>query len=98
MFALHNATLLWRALPQDLTKPKPLYKDCFAFHKAVAAELHVSQKKKRAETQEKRKATLTAKKAQKRKREEAMDAEDIIESEEDGNDEHENHNGKRHKS
>ncbi|KAJ6600335.1 hypothetical protein DFH09DRAFT_1497797 [Mycena vulgaris] len=50
---LHNATLLRRLLPRALTVPRPLYTDRKAHHKEVAARLRVSQKSRRAQTQEK---------------------------------------------
>lgn len=61
MAALHNATLLRRALPIALTVPRPLYLDRKAHHTNIAATLRVSQVVKRARTQEKRKATIAAK-------------------------------------
>ena len=57
--------MLCRALPRVLTTPKPLYEDRRAQHYNVAACLHVSQAAKRNLTQQKRKATLAAKKAKK---------------------------------
>jgi len=77
LYALHNATLLRKALAQHLTKSKPLYEDRSSHHNILAAALRVSQKDKRTKTQEKRKATLAVKKAQKRKREEAMDENEL---------------------
>lgn len=64
-YALHNANMLRRALPRILTTPKPLYEDRRAHHYDVAARLRVSQAAKRSLTQQKRKATLAAKKAKK---------------------------------
>lgn len=64
-YALHNANMLRRALPRVLTTPKPLYEDRRAQHYDVAARLRVSQAAKRNLTQQKRKATLAAKKAKK---------------------------------
>ncbi|KAJ7756797.1 hypothetical protein DFH07DRAFT_773023 [Mycena maculata] len=61
MAALHNATLLRRALPIALTVPRPLYSDRKAHHYGIAVGLRVSQVMKRARTQEKRKATMAAK-------------------------------------
>jgi hypothetical protein len=72
MYALHNAALLQKVLPEDLIKPKSKYKDRRAHHNILATALQVTQMEKRAKTQEKRKATLAAKKAQKRKQEEAI--------------------------
>ncbi|KAJ7691617.1 hypothetical protein B0H17DRAFT_1159782 [Mycena rosella] len=62
MSALHNATLLRRALPVALTVPRRLYLDRKAHHYTIAAGLQVSQVVKHARTQEKRKATMAAKK------------------------------------
>ncbi|KAF7311326.1 hypothetical protein MKEN_01034300 [Mycena kentingensis (nom. inval.)] len=59
--ALHNATLLRRVLPLTLTLPRPIYTDRQSHHAQVAAALRVSQKTRRANTQEKRKATLAKK-------------------------------------
>ncbi|KAJ6608328.1 hypothetical protein B0H10DRAFT_2303295 [Mycena sp. CBHHK59/15] len=61
MAALHNATLLRRALPIALTVPRPIYLDRRAHHYGIATGLRVSQVMKRARTQEKRKATMAAK-------------------------------------
>ncbi|KAJ7835357.1 hypothetical protein B0H14DRAFT_3109979 [Mycena olivaceomarginata] len=61
MAAIHNATLLRRALPIALTVPRPIYVDRKAHHQAIATGLRDSQKMKRIRTQEKRKATLAAK-------------------------------------
>jgi hypothetical protein len=63
--ALHNATLLRRALPVALTVPRPLYLDRKTHHYNIAKGLRVSQLMKRARTQEKRKATMAAKALQK---------------------------------
>lgn len=57
--------MLCRALPHVLTTPKPLYEDRRAQHYNVATCLRVSQAAKRNLTQQKRKATLAAKKAKK---------------------------------
>lgn len=62
MAALHNATLLRRNLPIALTVPRPLYPDREAHHHQVAIGLRSSQTLKRAQTLEKRRATLKAKK------------------------------------
>ncbi|KAJ6567792.1 hypothetical protein B0H10DRAFT_2168917 [Mycena sp. CBHHK59/15] len=62
MTALHNATLLRRILPVALTLPRALYLDRKAHHHELAVGLRVSQLTKRARTQEKRQATLAAKK------------------------------------
>ncbi|KAJ6456513.1 hypothetical protein C8R45DRAFT_1056469 [Mycena sanguinolenta] len=62
MAALHNATLLRRNLPVALTVPRPLYSDRQAHHHQVAINLRTAQTAKRARTQEKRRATLKAKK------------------------------------
>jgi hypothetical protein len=61
MAAVHNATLLRRALPIALTVPRPIYLDRKAHHQAMATGLRDSQKMKRIRTQEKRKATMAAK-------------------------------------
>jgi hypothetical protein len=61
MAAIHNATLLRRALPIALTVPRPIYVNRKAHHQAIATGLRDSQKMKRIRTQEKRKATLAAK-------------------------------------
>ncbi|KAJ7474227.1 hypothetical protein FB451DRAFT_1351527 [Mycena latifolia] len=63
MAALHNATLLRRVLPIALTVPRPIHLDRKAHHFEIAAGLRVSQVVKRARTQEKRKATIAAKKS-----------------------------------
>ncbi|KAJ7176872.1 hypothetical protein C8R46DRAFT_989066 [Mycena filopes] len=62
MAALHNATLLRRNLPVALTVPRPLYPDREAHHHEVAIRLRSLQRVKRARTQEKRRATMKAKK------------------------------------
>ncbi|KAJ7129877.1 hypothetical protein C8R43DRAFT_896658 [Mycena crocata] len=62
MAGLHNATLLRRNLPVALTLPRPLYVDRQAHHYQVAIGLRSSQLLKRARTQERRRATLKAKK------------------------------------
>ena len=80
-FALHNATLLRKALPRTLTKPTPLHEDRKVFHFSLATQLRISQAEKRAETQKKRKATLAAKQAKKRKRDVDMEEGNGIESE-----------------
>ncbi|KAJ7213920.1 hypothetical protein GGX14DRAFT_534135 [Mycena pura] len=46
MAALHNSTLLRRALPRALTVPRPLYTDRKAHHFEVAARLRMSQAEK----------------------------------------------------
>jgi hypothetical protein len=75
-----------KVLSQSLSKPKPLYDDRRAHHNALAKGLRVHQTAKRTKTQEKRKATLAAKKAQKRSREEAMEHGNKSESDCDGPD------------
>ncbi|KAF8225986.1 hypothetical protein L208DRAFT_999170, partial [Tricholoma matsutake] len=40
MYALHNANLVWKALPRKLVAPVPLYQD---WHHAITATLQVSQ-------------------------------------------------------
>ncbi|SJL18296.1 uncharacterized protein ARMOST_21882 [Armillaria ostoyae] len=71
MFALHNATLLRKALPRSLTTPRPLYEDRRAHHAEIASLLRTTQAVKRAQTQEKRKATLASNRAKKQAAEEA---------------------------
>jgi hypothetical protein len=39
MHALHNASILWKVLPCELTAPKPLYTDWKAHHYKIAAGL-----------------------------------------------------------
>ncbi|KAJ7187714.1 hypothetical protein GGX14DRAFT_320505, partial [Mycena pura] len=46
MAALHNSTLLRRALPRALTVPQPLYTDRKAHHFEVAVRLRMSQAEK----------------------------------------------------
>lgn len=65
MYALHNANLVRKAIPRELTAPKPLYANRKAHHDKIATTLRVSQTAKRVITQAKRKATLDAKKAKK---------------------------------
>ena len=60
--ALHNATLLRKFLPRNLTALKPLYNDCEAKHHEIAAKLRVTQAEKRTCTAAKQKATQDAKK------------------------------------
>jgi hypothetical protein len=60
--ALHNATLLRKFLPHNLTAPKPLYNDRKARHHEIAATLWITQAEKRARTAVKRKATQDGKK------------------------------------
>lgn len=55
--ALHNATLLRKFLPHNLTAPKPLYNDRKARHHEIAATLWITQAEKRARTAVKQKAT-----------------------------------------
>ncbi|KAJ6612631.1 hypothetical protein B0H10DRAFT_2279214 [Mycena sp. CBHHK59/15] len=62
MAALHNGTLLRRNLPVALTVPRPLYLDREAHHHQVAIGLRSSQTLKRAQTLEKCRAKLKAKK------------------------------------
>ncbi|KAJ7606159.1 hypothetical protein DFH06DRAFT_1107659 [Mycena polygramma] len=62
MAGIHNATILRRNLPLALTVPRALYLDRQAHHHEVAIRLRASQILKRARTQEKRRATLKAKK------------------------------------
>jgi hypothetical protein len=60
--ALHNANLLRKFLPRNITAPKPLYDDREAGHHEIAVTLRVTQAEKRARTAAKRKATQDAKK------------------------------------
>ncbi|KAJ7752333.1 hypothetical protein B0H16DRAFT_1723687 [Mycena metata] len=86
MAALHNATLLRRALPIALTVPRPLYMDRKSHHHQLAAGLRVSQVVKRARTQEKRKATMAANAAAKQRGkavEEEPEVNDDVEEEEE---------------
>ena len=85
IYALHNATLLRKALPRELTKPEKLYNNRKAHHTTIAQTLRVTQDAKQVRTQEKRKATLAAKQAQKRKQAEALEnvTEGIPESEDE---------------
>ena len=61
--ALHNATLLHKFLPRNLTTPKPLCNDREAKHHEIAAKLQVTQAEKCACTAAKWKATQDAKMA-----------------------------------
>jgi hypothetical protein len=65
LHALHNATLLRKILPRQLTAPKPLYEDRRARHNEIAAGLRITQAEKRARTAAKTKATRDANKAKK---------------------------------
>ncbi|KAJ7063307.1 hypothetical protein C8F01DRAFT_1229908, partial [Mycena amicta] len=58
---LHNASLVRRVLPRALTVPRPIYTDRRAHHIEIAATLRISQKTRRAMTQEKRRNTLARK-------------------------------------
>jgi hypothetical protein len=60
--ALHNATLLQKFLPRNLTAPKPLYDDWKARHHEIATTLQITQAEKCARTAVKRKATQDGKK------------------------------------
>ncbi|KAF8056083.1 hypothetical protein FPV67DRAFT_1732296 [Lyophyllum atratum] len=82
LYALHNAELLRRTLPRQLSVPRPIYDDRKAHHREIAAKLRVSQATKRSTTQAKRKATLAAKKA--KKLAESHDSDGHQESEHDG--------------
>ncbi|KAK0467035.1 uncharacterized protein EV420DRAFT_1636068 [Desarmillaria tabescens] len=64
-FGLHNAILVRKFLPRSLTAPKPLYMDRRSHHFEIASTLRTTQAAKRAQTQEKRKATLALNKARK---------------------------------
>ncbi|KAJ6456980.1 hypothetical protein C8R45DRAFT_1064760 [Mycena sanguinolenta] len=61
----HNAGLLRRYLPVALTKPRPLFPDRRKRHDELVAVLSVTQKAKRAATQEKAAATREKTKAAK---------------------------------
>ncbi|KAJ3738322.1 hypothetical protein DFH05DRAFT_1454991 [Lentinula detonsa] len=63
MYALHNATLLRDALPRELWKPIPLYKDRQARHNEIAQTLVVTQTEKRQRAREKAQATRERRKA-----------------------------------
>jgi hypothetical protein len=65
MHALHNASILRKVLPRELTAPKPLYTDRKAHHYKIAAGLRVTQSEKRARTAAKTKATNEANKRKK---------------------------------
>jgi hypothetical protein len=60
--ALHNATLLQKFLPRNLTALKPLYDDRKARHHEIATTLWITQAEKCARTAVKRKATQDGKK------------------------------------
>ncbi|KAF7375537.1 hypothetical protein MSAN_00441900 [Mycena sanguinolenta] len=59
----HNAGLLHKFLPVALTKPRPLFPDRRKRHDELSAILSVTQKAKRAATQEKAAATREKTKA-----------------------------------
>lgn len=61
----HNAGLLRKYLPVALTKPRPLFTDRRKRHDELATVLSVTQKEKRAATQEKAAATREKNKAAK---------------------------------
>ncbi|KAF9013807.1 hypothetical protein BDZ89DRAFT_1166951 [Hymenopellis radicata] len=69
MHGLHNAHLIRKALPYDLVKPIPLQADRAVFHKNMARLLQISGPQKRAETQEKTRATKERNKRAKEARE-----------------------------
>ena len=91
MYAIHNATLLHKSLPQYLTAPRALHQDRQLHHAKVATGLRVNQTAKRARAQEKRKETQARNAEKKRKRQEAMDSDDeeVGNGEEGGNDDRE---------
>ncbi|KAJ3792295.1 hypothetical protein GGU11DRAFT_693704, partial [Lentinula aff. detonsa] len=57
MYGLHNAAVLREALPRALWKPIPLYEDRRARHNEIVIKLTTARKEKRAQTQEKVRAT-----------------------------------------
>lgn len=63
LFALHNAEYIRSILPRHLTGPTSLHLDRKSLHFDLATKLRITQTEKRAKTQEKRQATLAAKKA-----------------------------------
>lgn len=82
LYGIHNGDFLRKTLPAHLVKPQPLYENRQDHHAKIAATLRVEQMAKRARMQEKRKATLAAKQAQKRRRE-AQEMDPGDESEQD---------------
>jgi len=89
MYAIHNATLLCKSLPQYLTAPKALHQNRQIHHTTVATGLRVNQTAKRARAQEKHKEMQARNAEKKRKRQEAMDSnddEEIGDGEEGGDD------------
>ncbi|KAJ7133713.1 hypothetical protein C8R43DRAFT_895024 [Mycena crocata] len=77
--AFHNANLLRKALPVALTKPRPLFADRRRRHDELAVALAVTQKAKRAATQEKAAATREKNLAAKATREGTGDSNGTIE-------------------
>ncbi|KAJ7832348.1 hypothetical protein B0H14DRAFT_3463501 [Mycena olivaceomarginata] len=65
LHGFHNARLLRKYLPVALTKPRPLFADRRQRHDELSAVLTVTQKAKRAATQEKAAATREENKAAK---------------------------------
>lgn len=91
MYAIHNATLLRKSLPQYLTAPRALHQGRQLHHVKVATGLRINQTAKRARAQEKCKETQARNAEKKRKRQEAMDSDDdeVENGEEGGNDDRE---------
>ncbi|KAJ3966252.1 hypothetical protein EV361DRAFT_1014977 [Lentinula raphanica] len=89
MYGLHNANLVRKLLPQNLTIPKLLHTDRESFHHEIAIRLRQNQEDKRKRTQERRKATMAANKKKKEARAAEMRAqgesedEIVIEDDED---------------
>ncbi|KAJ7466179.1 hypothetical protein B0H11DRAFT_1733316 [Mycena galericulata] len=81
MHGFHNARLLRKFLPVSLTKPRPLFPDRRKRHDELAATLAITQKAKRAATQEKAAATREKNKAAKEARTEAGSGAGDIEDE-----------------
>ncbi|KAJ7463099.1 hypothetical protein B0H11DRAFT_2310350 [Mycena galericulata] len=81
MHGFHNARLLRKFLPISLTKPRPLFPDRRKRHDELAGILAITEKAKRAATQEKAAATREKNKAAKEARTEAGDGARDIEDE-----------------
>lgn len=73
LHALHNASLIRKVLPRVLTAPKALYADRRSRHYEIAAELRVSQAKKREVSKAKAKATRLANKSKEKGKSKALD-------------------------
>lgn len=76
IYAIHNATLLHKSLPQYLTSPRALHQDHQLHHAKVATGLKVNQTAKQTQSQEKCKETQAWNSEMKRKKQEAMDSDD----------------------